>query len=130
MADRKRKSSKRGLPRIEDGPDLDTIAAGGLRPDEIFLPTERRTKGEPMEEQPIAACGPSPEDTDGRVKVFGFRQHDELDVAPFKGTPQCIARYMMATPIAGTGEEVDASLLDDEGFYRPKSKTKSSAETS
>ena len=126
MADRKRKSSKRGLPRIEDGPDLDAIAARGLRPDEISLPTERRAKGEPMEEQPIAACG----DTDGRVEVFGFRQHDELDVARFKGTPQCIARYMMATPIAGTGEEVDASLLDDEGFYRPESKTKSSAETS
>ena len=69
MADRKRKSSRRGLPRIEDGPDLDAIAARGLRPDEISLPTERRAKGEPMEEQPIAACG----DTDGRVEVFGFR---------------------------------------------------------
>jgi hypothetical protein len=73
MADRKRKSSRRGLPRIEDGPDLDAVAARGLTPDEIFLPTERRAKDEPMEEQPIAACGPSPGDTDGRVEVFGFR---------------------------------------------------------
>jgi hypothetical protein len=45
-----------------------------------------------------------------------------------KGTREGIEKYMRATPIEGSGEEIDVSLLDEEGFL--KSNSKSSPETS
>jgi hypothetical protein len=132
MAKQRRELRKKGPPPGKIETDERAGAAYGLTPEEIVLPEHGRAEAKPaeVEEQPIASCGPVPARRSAKVEIFSFRQHDELGVAPIKGTPEGIAKYMMATPIEGTGEEVEASLLDDQGFNRSKSEAKPSAATS
>jgi hypothetical protein len=72
--------------------------------------------------------------TTGKAKIYSYRLHrdptGEGKVMPVKGTAEGIRKYMMTEPLLDTEEEVDASLLDEEGFYRAKEHTKPSAETS
>ena len=132
MAKQRRELREKGLPSTKDEVDERALAACGPTPKAIVPAQDGRAKARftEVEDQPIASCGPAPARSGSKAEIFSFRQHDELEVAPIKGTPEGIAKYMMATPIAGSGEEIEASLLDDQGFYRPKSKTKPSAETS
>jgi len=87
-----------------------------------------------VDEQAIAACGPLPlaAGTGRKVKVYAFRLHGSPagDIQPIKGTRESIAKLMRGEPVEGTEEEVDASLLDEEGFYRERAASDASSSTS
>jgi hypothetical protein len=57
------------------------------------------------------------------VTVYSFTKYDPKSdrqiVSAYKATEEAIHRFE-AVRIDGTGEELDASLLDAEGRYRPK----------
>lgn len=58
------------------------------------------------------------------VTVYAFTGYhigtDKNDHPPVKATKAAIARLAGAVIIEASAEEVDASLLDGQGFYRPK----------
>lgn len=60
------------------------------------------------------------------VTVYAFTGYhigaDNNDRLPVKATKAAIARLTGAVVIEASAEEVDASLLDGQGFYRPKAK--------
>ena len=57
---------------------------------------------------------------DEMVAVYGFKRYDisrdEHSVLPYKGTAEYI-RSIRAEIIPGTTEDVDPSLIDEEGRY-------------
>jgi len=60
------------------------------------------------------------------VAVYAFTEYhigtDKSEHLPVKATRATIARLTGAVIIEASAEEVDASLLDGQGFYRPKAK--------
>ena len=60
------------------------------------------------------------------VTVYAFTGHhmgtDKSEHLPVKATRAAIARLVGAVVIEASAEEVDASLLDEPGFYTPKAK--------
>jgi hypothetical protein len=59
-----------------------------------------------------------------KIRVYEFEAYDiatdREDPRPVKATREKIKELAGATVIEGSGEAVDASMLNGQGFYRPK----------